>query len=218
MFIIRRKIRSAFIRLRRFVVSGRFGASPDTVYGDVFYDDGGFEKTQATAVSITAYLMRRYNPTSVLDVGCGMGNYLACFAEYGCAAVGVEGSSYGIARVPGTVLAIQHDLRTRLLMNKKFDLVMCVEVAEHVSRKYSEVLVDSICTHAKHMVLFTAAPPGTPGTDHINCQPREFWDKLFLKHGFTVDEQGTAELVKHAVASDTAVWFKKWAYIYSRQA
>ena len=54
MYPVARKVRSAGIRLRRFLVSARFGASPSTVYKDAYYDDGGFAKTESTAGVITA--------------------------------------------------------------------------------------------------------------------------------------------------------------------
>lgn len=216
MLVVVRKTRSAFIRLHRFLVSARFGASPDTIYGDDFYDDGGFSKTEETAASITSYIAGKYHPRSVLDVGCGMGNYLAYFAKDGCETLGVEGSQAAIRRVPETVLAIQHDLRKPLRVNRKFDLVMSVEVAEHIPRKYSETLVDAICNHARDLVVFTAAPPGTPGNDHVNCRDREFWDDLFGHRGFSFNAGETQELIQHARVSKTADWFQRWAYVYRR--
>jgi len=218
MNVLLRKARSAYIRARRFVVSARFGASPDTVYGDEFYTDGGFSETDRTAKLVTSYLMEKYAPDSVFDVGCGMGNYLTYFAAAGCFVFGIDGSSSGVARVPQTVLAIQHDLRTPFVSNRRFDLVMSIEVAEHLPNRSAATLVRSICESACGLVLFTAAPPGTPGTDHINCRPRTYWDKYFNAHDFAHDEAATSELRRVAREGDVATWFKEWAYIYRRRA
>src|SRR5688572_4116180 len=103
MSLVARKVRSAFIRLRRYFVSARFGASPSLVYRDSYYDDGGFAKTEATAEVITSYLSDMYHPASVLDIGCGTGVYLKYFAARGCQVVGVEGSAAGVSRVPREV-------------------------------------------------------------------------------------------------------------------
>jgi len=216
MYPVARKVRSAGIRLRRFLVSARFGASPSTVYRDAYYDDNGFAKTEATAGVITAYLMDKFHPASVLDLGCGTGVYLRHFAAKGCQVFGVEGSAAGISRVPAEVPAVQHDLRTPLQLERQFDLVMNIEVAEHIPGKFSETLVHSICRHAKDLVVFTAAPPGTPGEDHINCRPREFWDALFAPQGFEFDPAQTDALMQHARRHDTAEWFQQWACIYVR--
>jgi len=218
MNILIRKLRSAYIRARRFIVSARFGASPDTVYGDEFYTGGGFNETERTAKVITGYLMQKYAPDSVLDVGCGMGNYLNHFSAAGCFVLGIEGSSSGVARVPLTVLAMQHDLRSPLVTNLRFGLVMCIEVAEHLPHRSAATLVRSICESARELVLFTAAPPGTPGTDHINCKPRSYWDRHFNMLGFTCDDVKTAELRRVACENDVATWFKEWSYIYRRGA
>lgn len=214
MHIIMRKSRSAFTRIRKYFVSAKFGASPDTVYKNSFYDDGGFARTEKTATCITSYLFERFQPASVLDLGCGMGNYLKHFADKGCKVVGVEGSSDALTRVPKSVLAVQHDLRQPLFINQKFDLVMSVEVAEHIPSRYSKNLVNSICRHAQNLVVFTAAPPGTPGEDHINCRDRNFWDILFKENGFSFDEGKSAELAQYATKEDTAEWFQKRAFVY----
>lgn len=213
--IVLRKARSAFIRLRRNIVSARFGASPDAVYTAAFYDGGGFARTDETAAAIASYLIQRFNPRSVLDLGCGMGHYLQYFAANGCRAVGVEGSAAGLARIPDTVLAMQHDLRKPLIVNQRFDLVMSVEVAEHVPKKYSRTLVRSLCRHSNGLIVFTAAPPGTPGDDHINCRERSFWDSLFEEQGFTFNQDESRSMAEFARAGGVARWFQDWAYIYS---
>ncbi len=168
--VLFRKTRSALFRFKQFVHSARFGFSPDQIYDASFYDSSGFAKTPYTAEKIASYLFERYQPTSVMDFGCGTGNYLIQFAQKGCQVLGVEGSQAGIQRVPESVTAIHFDLREPLLTNKRFDLVMSIEVAEHIPHKYSSVLVASICRHAKELIVFTAAPPNAPGEDHINSK------------------------------------------------
>ena len=133
--IVLRKARSALVRIRRYIVSARFGASPDQVYRDAFYDGGGFNRTEDTAAAIVSYLYQRFEPTSVLDLGCGMGHYLSHFGARGCRTLGFEGSINGLNRIPDTVTAVQHDLRLALVVNQQFDLVMSIEVAEHLPKK-----------------------------------------------------------------------------------
>lgn len=209
-----RKLRSAAFRFRRFVVSARFGAPPEQVYGDAFYDGPGFAGTDETASAIVGYLQERYGPASVLDLGCGTGNYLRYFAARGCEVLGIEGSPAGLARVPDSVLALQFDLRAPLRINRKFDLVMSIEVAEHIPGRHARNLVASICRHAGGMVLFTAAPPGTPGDDHVNCRDRAYWDELFAERGFAFDAEQSRRLMEFGQAAGAARWFCEWAFIY----
>lgn len=211
-----RKTRSATIRLKRYIISSRFGASPDTIYQDDFYDFGGFHKTEYTAQNIVGFLYEKYAPASVLDLGCGTGNYLAHFASSGCSTLGIEGAKAAISRVPEAVLAIHYDLRNKLCVNQRFDLVMSVEVAEHIPKRFSKNLVDSLCEHARNTIVFTAAPPGTPGNDHVNCQDRPFWDQLFEQHDFHYSEDETRSLRSYAKHHDVNQWFQDWSFIYRR--
>lgn len=215
MTVFVRKARSAMIRLRRNVVSARFGASPDQVYRDAFYDGGGFAATDNTAAVIVPYVLERFAPSSVLDLGCGMGNYLSLFADAGCRVFGLEGSAAGLNRISSRVFAMQYDLRLPLNINQTFDLVMSIEVAEHIPRRYSRNLVRSLCKHSNGLVLFAAAPPGTPGDDHINCRDRRFWDHLFSEHGYRFDQRESEQLSELATKAGVARWFQEWAYFYT---
>src|SRR5690606_14315223 len=143
MNILLRKTRSAFIRLRRFVVSQRFGVNPAKIYGQAFYEDGGFSRTEHSAKVIANWVVSNLQPTSVLDLGSGSGYYLREFHKHGIEALGLEGSPAGVASSGSDVLAVAFDLRRPVHMSRPFDVVMCIEVAEHMPKRSSEVLVDS---------------------------------------------------------------------------
>lgn len=130
--VLLRKTKSAGVRLRRFILSSRFGVSPDSIYGNAFYDGPGFGETERTAELVATYLFKRYNPDTVLDLGCGMGNYLKHFARQGCMTIGFEGSRWGVGKIPEDILGIQYDLRKPLRTNRLFELVLSIEVAEHI--------------------------------------------------------------------------------------
>lgn len=197
-------------------MSQRFGFSPDVIYGKEFYDGPGFAKTRQSANKIATFLQESFSPANVLDIGCGPGEYLRAFTELGTDAVGCDGASDGIRRAPISAFSFVHDLRKPLVTNKKFDLVMCIEVAEHLLPASSDILCTSICGNADQTIVFTAAPEGCPGDDHINCQPFEFWSKRFLKEGFEVDYDMTARLRKFASENDLAQWWQAWSYILRR--
>ena len=212
--VIKRKFFSALFRIRRFFVSQRFGISPDLIYGHDFYDGGGFSKTRESAEKIAVFFQEIFSPARILDIGCGPGEYLRAFSNLGIEAVGCDGASNGVRRVSSAALAFVHDLRKPLVFNKKFDLVMCIEVAEHLPKSSSATLVGSICENSNDVIVFTAAPPGCPGDDHINCQPIQFWSELFLSHGFQIDESMTEQLRTYAAANDLAQWWQGWSYVF----
>lgn len=72
-------------------------------------------------------------------------------------------------------------------LNKKFDLVLSIEVAEHISRDRHEFLFDFLAARASRWVVFSAARPGQGGHGHIAERPEEEWRQEWLSRGFIFD-------------------------------
>ena len=66
------------------------------------------------------------------------------------------------------------------MLERKFDLAISLEVAEHLKSSSSEDFVQSLTTLAP-MILFSAAIPHQGGLHHINEQWLEYWGDLFNK-------------------------------------
>jgi len=120
-------------------------------------------------------LCEKYHPKSVLDIGCGLGQYLLYFNYKGANRItGIDGIS-----TDDTLLRsdqyIQLDLNNGFDLQKKYDLVICLETLEHVEENTSLKLMKSISEHAAEMILFSAAEPDQPGVGHINCKPVDYW-------------------------------------------
>ena len=122
---------------------------------------------------------------SVLDIGCGAGAWVAACKDLGVSdGWGVDG-----AYLERSLLLFEQskfqakDITQPFDLGRTFDLVLCLEVAEHVPKAAVESLVDNIVRHGKK-VLFSAAPPGQGGEDHINEQPYEYWRDLFAKRRY----------------------------------
>jgi hypothetical protein len=65
----------------------------------------------------------------------------------------------------------------------RFDLAVCLEVAEHLPASSAEAFVKFL-TGLAPVVLFSAAIPGQGGTNHINEQFLSYWVKLFSQSGY----------------------------------
>ena len=130
--------------------------------------------------------------------------------------LGLEASPEGVAASGRDVLALTYDLRRPVHLNRRFDTVMCIEVAEHLPHRASATLVDSICRNAERFAVFTGAPPGTPGTDHINYQPEAFWVSLFRERGFTPRADLTADTRRTAAEHGVAQWWQSWAWCFEK--
>jgi SAM-dependent methyltransferase len=153
-------------------------------YSKRFYDERERGST-ASARAIVPIVMEVVGPRSVIDVGCGTGAWLAVFQEHGIEDVcGVDG-----AHVAGESLRIApdrfvaFDLTSRYTSARRFDLVVSLEVAEHLPPENAASFVASLCDLAP-AALFSAAVPFQGGTGHVNEQWPEYWASLFERHGF----------------------------------
>ena len=122
-------------------------------------------------------------PRSVVDVGCGTGFLLARFAARGATIQGLEGSRHALALSPIADSITRCNLERGVPRLGRFDLCLCIEVAEHLPARTAGTLVRGL-TALSDVVVFTAATPGQGGAHHINLRPRSFWSSLFDDEGF----------------------------------
>jgi SAM-dependent methyltransferase len=124
-------------------------------------------------------------PRSVIDFGCGLGAWLAVARAHGVADIrGVDGAWVSAAEleIPASCF-VAWDLTKPVKPDRRFDLAICVEVAEHLPRESAKVLVSSLVAAAP-VVLFSAAIPGQGGVDHFNEQWPGYWATLFRAFDF----------------------------------
>ena len=110
---------------RRFSRSGIFISEDEMAMCSLFP-----ERMLSTVVA-------RFNPKSVLDIGCGTGRALEFFLSKGLDVVGIEGSAMARAKSLHPDRIIQCDLRKPVDLGRTFDLVWCFEVAEHIHSRFT---------------------------------------------------------------------------------
>ena len=129
------------------------------------------------------------NPKSVIDVGCGLGTFLKVFKENGVEKIlGIDGSwckkDLLFENIDPSEF-LEHEMENRIKVNDIFDLVICLEVAEHISPERAETFVEDL-TKMGNTILFSAAIPFQGGDHHLNEQWITYWEKIFNKNGFQV--------------------------------
>ncbi len=157
---------------------------PITRYRNSFFRDQA-EISARSATVIVPAIIELCSPNSVADVGCGVGTWLAEFRRRGLQDVaGYDGAlpAEDMLRVPRELIQ-QVDLTRPLDLERVFDLVLCLEVGEHLPEASADTLVASL-VRAAPVVVFSAAVPHQGGTGHINEQWQSWWAQKFAARGF----------------------------------
>jgi SAM-dependent methyltransferase len=168
---------------------------------------------RSSAEIIAPQLLEVFRPTSVIDVGCGIGTWLSVFVELGVPDVtGVDGD-----HVDPATLAIPRDrflprdLERPLDLGRRYDLALSLEVAEHLECRGANAFVDSLTSLAP-VVVFSAAVPHQGGRHHINEQWQDWWAAKFSDRGYT-----TIDMIRPAAWDDERVlpWYAQNCLVFA---
>ena len=139
----------------------------------------------ASATAVTREILTLLHPTSVADVGSGDGAWSKAIMDAGVNdVIAVDGPWVNQAKlkVPHDHFLVR-DLSQHLSVARSFDLVLCLETAEHLPPSRAASFVEDL-TRLASAVVFSAAIPGQGGAMHVNEQWPDYWAKLFDKQGF----------------------------------
>jgi SAM-dependent methyltransferase len=188
------------------------------------YDSGFFDFVSASSAKSARVFLDRFLdvvlggtiPASVLDVGCGRGVWPADWLRRGATTVvGVDGTyvDAGSLLMPRYCF-VAANLSDPLDLRQRFDLVECLEVAEHVQAACADTLIDTLVRHSD-LVLFSAAVPGQGGEFHVNEQPHEYWRSKFAARGYRPYDAVRPAVVKY---SDIEPWYRYNSFVYANDA
>jgi SAM-dependent methyltransferase len=163
---------------------------------------------------VVPFLMELLEPRSVVDVGCGTGSWLKVFQEHEVADVlGLDGEW-----VDQSLLEIgaDHfraaDLPDDLLLERRFDLALCLEVAHYIPAESAKQLVENLTALAP-IVLFSAAIPGQGRGS--NLQWPDYWAEQFRGRAYVC-----VDCVRPRIWNEPGVetWYAQNALLFVERA
>lgn len=174
-----------------------------SLYGPEFFAGRG-DNVRASAAVIVPVVTELIYPRSVLDIGCGQGEWLEQFdvdVKHGVDIAAPEATGF-----------LRADLTDPLHLGREYDLVISVEVGEHLPESAADTYMDSIARHG-NQVVFSAAVVGQEGVGHINCQPHEYWHDKFRERGYAM-----FDVIRPIIANDHRVspWYRNNLFLYGR--
>src|SRR5688572_2523394 len=95
------------------------------------------EHNTRAASLVVPELIKLYSPKSVADVGCGLGTWLKIFQDQGITDItGFDGAHLDLNKVVvDRSKVVIKDLEREISGERTYDLVISLEVAEHISEK-----------------------------------------------------------------------------------
>lgn len=149
----------------------------------------GVASVGKSAAVIAPLVCARFHPRSVIDVGCGAGDWLRAFQD--CGVLSIQGCDGPWVPASSLCIALQHfrevDFYERLPDLGHFELACCLEVVEHVAPEVGERIIELLCRSAD-LILFSAAVPGQGGYEHIHERYQAFWIERFALLGYSAHD------------------------------
>ncbi len=188
-------------------VSGSGYWCQNSLYGHVF--DSGLARALCSVVNFC-------DVKTLGDFGCGPGWYVAMFRRMGIDAQGYDGNPFveTMSRpfFNDGFFCQQIDLTEELGSDEPFQMVMSLEVGEHIPEISEAVFIDNLVRNASKYILLSWGIPGQPGFGHINCKSNEYIAQKFRERGFYLNVPISNYLRVHS----SNIWFKKTIMFFEK--
>lgn len=105
------------------------------------------------------------------------------------------------------------DLTEEFYLDRQFDLVISLEVAEHIPPQFESVFIQNLILHTKSYLLLSWAIPGQGGKGHVNEQSNEYVISLFDNLGFSHLKEVSQNL-RDSITN--CPWFKNTLFLFQK--
>ncbi|MBT6433564.1 MAG: methyltransferase domain-containing protein [Deltaproteobacteria bacterium] len=147
---------------------------------------------------------------SVIDLGCGTGNYVRRLQEAGFDCDGVDGNPNTPELSGG--LCGQADLARPLELSRVYDWSLSLEVAEHIPAKYERIYLENLHSMNREGIILSWAIPGQTGLGHVNCRDSEYVSCRLQAMGY----EELVDVGQSFRDRATLDWFKYTVMVFKR--
>ena len=153
------------------------------------------------------------HPRRVADLGCGTGRYCKIFEAFGWDVDGWEGTE-NIEKLGIYDNILQIDLSIPIhKVNLYYDLVVCLEVGEHIPQEREHIFIDNVCKFASKDLVLSWAIPGQGGKGHFNERTNKYVMDKFRERGLYTMKRKSKILRYYS----TLRWFKNTILVMERR-
>lgn len=171
-----------------------------------FSPDAGYFFDTVLAEELSLLLSEK----SICDFGCELGKYVGWLKKHGFECDGFDGNPNTAELTGGMCRTL--NLAEPVQLDKKYDSVICLEVGEHIPKKFEAVFLDNLTNHAKETIVLSWAIPGQEGDGHVNCRPNSYVIYQLWKRGFQYRPSQTILLRANCYIP----WFKNTLMVFSK--
>ena len=148
---------------------------------------------------------------TVIDIGCGNGKYTRNLIDAGIDCIGFDGSPLTPEVTEGLCGVLDF---SQVVDIGQFDLVLCLEIGEHIPVHYEQVFINNVCQAAKKHICLSWALEGQAGRGHVNCRNNDYVINEIRKRGFTYKPEETQILRDSTGLNDYIWWFKNTVMVF----
>jgi len=147
---------------------------------------------------------------NIVDLGCGLGDYVKHFRANGLIADGFDGNP-NTPELTGNVCGIR-DLSEPIIFDEPYDWVMSLEVGEHLPPQYEDTFINNLHNNNKSGIILSWAIKGQGGYGHFNTRNNDYIKSKFAALGY-VNDIDTENMMR---ANSTLSWFKNTIMVFKK--
>jgi len=168
-------------------------------------------KEHAFSLELAYHIWQLNKGKRFFDLGAGPGFYTHFLQQRGLTCWGFD-----IEPIPEIELTDINklDLSQPTTMIGKADVVLCLEVGEHIEAEFESIVINNISQLAREKIILSWAIPGQGGYGHVNCQPNDYIINEFKTRGWALNTEESNHLRKHCSGCS---WFEETIMVFNKK-